>query len=142
MNKQYGFTLVELIVVIAIIAILATIVLINVNTYINKGRDAAIRGDMSTMRTDAAALFGSKGNYYINGVDGETLCDENDAWSAVRKLQEESVCNINLDGTKFCACVQGLADPSNYFCIDSTGIAESLDASCLISCDTVTATCP
>ena len=41
MNKQKGFTIIELIVVIAIIAILAAIVMVNVTQYINKGKDAA-----------------------------------------------------------------------------------------------------
>ena len=41
-----GFTIIELIVVIAIIAVLAGIVLVNVTQYINKSKDASIEADM------------------------------------------------------------------------------------------------
>ena len=40
MNKQKGFTIIELIVVIAIIAVLAAIVMVNVTKYIAQGKDA------------------------------------------------------------------------------------------------------
>ena len=52
MNKLKGFTIIELVVVIAIIAILATIVLIAISGYINKSRDASIKEDMHTVQTD------------------------------------------------------------------------------------------
>ena len=50
MNKSKGFTIIELIVVIAIIAVLATIVLVNVTQYINRGKDAAIKGNLSSYK--------------------------------------------------------------------------------------------
>jgi prepilin-type N-terminal cleavage/methylation domain-containing protein len=64
MNKQKGFTIIELIVVIAIIAVLAAIVLVNVTSYINKSRVAAIQGNMATLLTNGAA--------YVDGTSGAT----------------------------------------------------------------------
>src|ERR1035437_2671286 len=57
MNKQKGFTIIELIVVIAIIAVLAGIVLVNVTSYINKGKDAAAQGNLASMLTNSAVWF-------------------------------------------------------------------------------------
>jgi len=57
MNKQKGFTIIELIVVIAIIAVLAAIVLVNVTQYIAKGKDSSIKGNMSSMATISAAFY-------------------------------------------------------------------------------------
>ena len=57
MQKQKGFTIIELIVVIAIIAVLAGIVLVNVTSYINKGRDASVVGNLHTMLTNGAVFF-------------------------------------------------------------------------------------
>ena len=48
MQKSKGFTIIELLVVIAIIAVLAAIVLVNVTQYINKGKDAAIKGNLTS----------------------------------------------------------------------------------------------
>jgi prepilin-type N-terminal cleavage/methylation domain-containing protein len=57
MNKNKGFTIVELIVVIAIIAVLAAIVLVNVTQYINKSKNSAIKGNLASLTTNAAAYF-------------------------------------------------------------------------------------
>lgn len=56
-NKKSGFTLIELLVVIAIIGILASIVLASLNTARNKGADAAIKGDLSSVRVQAALYY-------------------------------------------------------------------------------------
>jgi prepilin-type N-terminal cleavage/methylation domain-containing protein len=66
MNKQKGFTIIELIVVIAIIAVLAAIVLVNVTSYINKSRVAAIQGNMATLLTNGAA--------YVDGCYWRRIC--------------------------------------------------------------------
>lgn len=58
MNKnQKGFTIIELIVVIAIIAVLASIVMLNVTQYINKGRDAATLGNLSSAISGGSVYF-------------------------------------------------------------------------------------
>lgn len=57
MKNQKGFTIIELIVVIAIIAVLAAIVLVNVTQYINKGKNTAIEGNLATLVTNAAVFF-------------------------------------------------------------------------------------
>jgi len=46
-----GFTIIELIVVIAIIAVLAGIVLVNVQTYVHKSQVAAVKADMAQFAT-------------------------------------------------------------------------------------------
>jgi prepilin-type N-terminal cleavage/methylation domain-containing protein len=52
-----GFTIIELIVVIAIIAVLASIVLVNVTSYINKGKDAAAEGNLASLITNGAVWY-------------------------------------------------------------------------------------
>lgn len=73
MKSQKGFTIIELIVVIAIIAVLAAIVLVNVTQYISKGKNSAIKGDMSTISTNAAVYFdGQSPSTYIGFCTGAT----------------------------------------------------------------------
>jgi len=61
--KNKGFTLIELLVVIAIIGVLSSIVLTSLNSARNKGSDAAIKADMSGLRS-AAELYYSIGDNY------------------------------------------------------------------------------
>ena len=76
MNKNKGFTIIELIVVIAIIAVLAAIVLVNVTQYIAKGKDASIKGSMSSMATIAAAFYdGHSSNFLANGGSASSIND-------------------------------------------------------------------
>ena len=63
LNKSKAFTIIELIVVIAIISILAAIVLINVNSIINKAKDAAIKEDMASFFRLALDYYEQHGNY-------------------------------------------------------------------------------
>ena len=64
-----GFTIIELIVVIAIIAVLAAIVLVSVTQYINKSKDAAVKANLSSLVTNSAIYF--EQNPSGNGIDFE-----------------------------------------------------------------------
>lgn len=131
MNKQKGFTIIELIVVIAIIAILAAIVLVNVTQYINKGRDAAIKGNMATLLTNAAVYFDDNpsnyGDDYIASSDFATV--------------ETTVESNNIGGTitsagsattqDWCASSPEKVDSTIKYCVDNTGAKkESATAVC------------
>jgi prepilin-type N-terminal cleavage/methylation domain-containing protein len=80
MNKNKGFTLIELLVVIAIIGILASVVLASLSTAREKGKDAAVKSQLASMKAQAELYF-SKGETYTglctapvsdNGFGGET----------------------------------------------------------------------
>ncbi|MCX6719761.1 MAG: prepilin-type N-terminal cleavage/methylation domain-containing protein [Candidatus Staskawiczbacteria bacterium] len=51
MANKKGFTIIELIVVIAIIAVLASIVMVNVTQYIAKSKETAVIADMVNLQT-------------------------------------------------------------------------------------------
>src|SRR3989344_3007566 len=62
-KKSKGFTIIELLVVVAIIAVLAAIVLVNVTAYINRGKNAAIKGNLSTVLVNSAVYFDENSSY-------------------------------------------------------------------------------
>lgn len=62
-QKEGGFTLVELLVVIGIIAILATILLLQLGTARAKGRDAKRISDMNQIRTALELYFDDNSTY-------------------------------------------------------------------------------
>jgi type IV pilus assembly protein PilE len=118
-NTSKGFTIIELLVVVAIIAVLAAIVLVNVTGYINQGKNAAIKGNLATILTNGAVYFDTNGNYtnfcanaYVTGPEA--------AITAAGGTPTET-----CSATAWCACSTmktTTAEPAgSTFCVDSTG---------------------
>ena len=126
LKKKKGFTIIELLVVVAIIAVLASIVLINVTSYINKGKDSAIKGNLSTVLVQSAIFYDGAGNYGTTAANG--LCVSPVVASALTAANTASsgtaTCTYNVTmpntATAFCAC-SPLKTTGNTFCIDSSG---------------------
>lgn len=115
-----GFTIIELIVVVAIIAVLAAIVLVNVTAYINKGKNAAIMGNLSTIMTNGAVYIDSSTTGYdsfcTNAAVTAPAAAIVGAGGAVTK-----VCTT----AAWCVCsttkVTSAEVTNTTFCVDSTG---------------------
>ena len=70
MNKsQRGFTIIELVVVIAIVAVLSGIVIINVNTYLNKAKITRFEQEAGNFEK-ASVMFYAKYGAYPGQQDG------------------------------------------------------------------------
>jgi len=140
MNKYKGFTIIELLVVVAIIAVLAAIVLVNVTGYINQGKNAAIKGNLATVLTNAAVFYDQNGGYnnfctnaYFTGPQ-----------TAISNAGGTAICKVKTDNTAWCACstlkdVTGATGQT--FCVDSTGTKKQTATACATECDTTTAAC-
>ncbi len=140
LRKSKGFTIIELLVVVAIIAVLAAIVLVNVTGNINKGKNAAIKGNLSTVLTNSAVYYNTNGNYsnfctnaYFTGPSASIT---NDGGTAI--------CKVKADNTTWCAC-STLRDISGAtgqtWCVDSSGAKKQSATACATECDTTTAAC-
>lgn len=145
MNKQKGFTLIELLVVIAIIGILSSIVLASLSTARNKGKDAAIQGQLSSARTAAEIYYSNNGNKYrvaagsafiacndTGGVfvDGAGATGSNmkailDAIASGTNSASYSNmdCGITAAGDAWSIAAK-LPGAGTYSCVDSTGAAK------------------
>ena len=64
MKKNKGFTLIELLVVIAIIGILASVVLASLSSARDKGKDAAVKSQLASMKAQAE-LYYATGETYL-----------------------------------------------------------------------------
>lgn len=123
MNKQKGFTIIELIVVIAIIAVLAAIVLVNVTQYIARSRDAAIKGNMATIATNAAVFFDGN-NTYIGDptfVSGASYTQP----AAAIGSAGGTMGTPNASASAFCVSAT-LTNGTDTWCVDSTGYKGAL----------------
>jgi len=145
MNKQKGFTIIELIVVIAIIAVLASIVLVNVTQYINKGKDSAIKGNLATLSTNAAVYYDdtAKGNGDYTGFTADTAtgCASPIA-TAITTAGGTLVCaETTTTGAAWCGCSQEKVDTAKYYCVDSTGTKIENTTACTTSCTAASPGC-
>jgi len=71
MKKNKGFTLIELLVVIAIIGILASVVLASLSSARDKGKDAAVKSQLASMKAQAELYYSTNETY--SGVCGAAL---------------------------------------------------------------------
>lgn len=137
MNKSKGFTIIELLVVVAIIAVLAAIVLVNVTGYINQGKNAAIKGNMSTITTNGAVWY--DGNSSYAGFSADATYTNPAAAAAAANGGTALTFGLNTTGNvSYCACSvmkTTTAEPvGSTFCVDSTGYKLTTITACATRC--------
>ena len=92
--RQCGFTLIELIVVVAIIGILATIAVPAMKTAPQRAREAALKEDLFTLRSCLDQFHADRGGYpksldevvslgYLRSVPVDPVTRSSDTWVVV-----------------------------------------------------------
>lgn len=122
--KSKGFTLVEILVVIAIIAILAAIVLYSATQYINKGRDATIKGSLVVLVTAGELWYDRNESKYTG------FCDSIDVTKAFDETPtNDEYCNDTSTAWVACSKLFVPTDPDEAYCVDSKGNQKEIDNS-------------
>lgn len=70
--KEKGFTLLELLIVIAVIGILSSLIMVSLSTSRAKASDAAIKSDLRSLMNVAELYYVNNGNQY--GAGGPGVC--------------------------------------------------------------------
>ncbi len=145
-NTNKGFTLIELLVVIAIIGILSSIVLASLNTARSKGSDAAIKGNLTGIRPQAAIIYDNTSSYATVCADANVVAAINAAKNAsgVTSGTNSTYATAGSAGTATCHNVAAgwavevplKGTTSSFFCVDDSGLAVVTTATVLAANDT------
>jgi len=118
MKKIRGFTLVELLVVMAIIGVLAAIVMVNLTESQKKSRDAKRKADLNTILTAMMLYYDDHNTFSLAGCEcgssgtgrGWFNLDNDDSYPksiAQYLLDEKYLSSIVIDSSGKTLCTQG-----------------------------------
>lgn len=122
-SKVSGFTLIELLVVIAIIGVLSSVVVAMVGNANKKGRDSAIKTQLTSLRSEAEIYALNNGNSYLNlFTDNNTWASSNSNIQAILGYLNDLTTShtAGSSGNQWAAQVQLREDTTKYACVDYT----------------------
>ena len=123
-----GFTIIEVLIVVAIIGILGAIIMANVNNYTTKAKDAKIKASLALLQLNGFTYFVTHGTYDPPGSD--IFCSDSitaNIFNSIVSTQKR--CNDNPDQWRACAVTNIPSDGSKAWCVDSTGNKKEINGS-------------
>ena len=138
MNYKRGFTITELLIVIAIIGILASVILGSLRDARDSSLDAKIKSEMTTLSKRASVEESLNFTY-------DTVCGSNSVAQSPEVVNIINAIEMFSSGPVICnsdtyAYAASVPLEVDYWCVDSEGTAEVVATP--LSTSTVTFVCP
>lgn len=132
MKNNKGFTLIEMLVVIAMIGILSAVVLTALGPSRQKAQDARIISDVNQARAIAEGYYNpTDGTYNTVGIGNDTaflnsVKDANNNYGGTKNCNSQALCMVaTSNGSAFAIYGElNIGQPNTWFCSDSAGKTE------------------
>lgn len=141
MKSTKGFTIIELLIVVAIIGILASIVIASTNSARNKGKDAGVKNVLKQIATQAELYYDNNQTFTANstcgltatnpptivtasttGVFNDTMVKNQLVYLGTYDAPTSNVaCYTDSTGMKWAVSITGLNNVASSYCIDNQG---------------------
>lgn len=134
MNYKKGFTLIEILIVVAIIGVLTAGIVANVSNARNKSADGAAKAILAQYKTEVDLYANGRTSNYANACDVSGVFEP----SRLRSLQTELIAttndrecraNENAYAYGYAYAIKYKSNPILGYCIDSTGESKELNVS-------------
>ena len=135
MKKEKGFTLIELIVVIAIFGILAAITLAFLSKPGAQASDASVKANLLSIRKQSEIYYLESNSYGENFTEcNDGVFSDPKVTEALNEIQNNIngsiACNTSASGATWAISVNKLKSAGVVWCVDSAGNSkEGVDAS-------------
>ncbi len=123
-QNNYGFTLIELLVVLAIISLLAMITLYSAMQYINKGKDATVKGNLAILVSAGELWYDKNNSSYVGFCGSATVLR---SLSQVPSVDADKHCYVKPSNTAWATCAREFVDNTKAYCVDSKGNQREID---------------
>jgi prepilin-type N-terminal cleavage/methylation domain-containing protein len=142
-NSKQGFTLLELLVVVAIIAIISSVTLIALRDSRNKGADAAVKSNLNTIRGQSEIFYSNNDNSFLpsgGSAFGLATCPIYNASGTNMLSKDQTIANAITEAVKrgsngsscynsyltWAVAVGLKSSATTSWCVDSGGISKQV----------------